>query len=140
VLFQAKTFCFEGGDARIAVLIDAENAQVLKAQVFKGLLDEICKYGTPVVKRCVAILWRELTKRLVSFKRAIYPCIGPLLHCVGKGIPLGCSTPHPLASRERWLRYHLWGVRVSGRDEVRTFSVWWGVKMYKMLSQIADWH
>jgi len=34
------------------VLIDAENAQVLKAQVFKGLIDEISKYGTPVVKRC----------------------------------------------------------------------------------------
>mmetsp|Transcript_3106 Transcript_3106/g.5264 ORF Transcript_3106/g.5264 Transcript_3106/m.5264 type:complete len:337 (-) Transcript_3106:418-1428(-) len=49
---RAKTFCSQGGDARIAVLIDAENAQVLKAQVFKGLIDEISKYGTPVVKRC----------------------------------------------------------------------------------------
>eukprot|EP00240_Pyramimonas_obovata_P015546 CAMPEP_0118948508 /NCGR_PEP_ID=MMETSP1169-20130426/47953_1 /TAXON_ID=36882 /ORGANISM="Pyramimonas obovata, Strain CCMP722" /LENGTH=279 /DNA_ID=CAMNT_0006894959 /DNA_START=252 /DNA_END=1087 /DNA_ORIENTATION=- len=37
------------GDAKIAVLIDAENTP---ASYIKGLFDEISKHGTPVVKRC----------------------------------------------------------------------------------------
>jgi hypothetical protein len=31
----------------------------------------------------------------------------------------------------------LCGVCVSGRDEVRMFGTWWGLEMYKMLSQVA---
>jgi hypothetical protein len=65
-------------------------------------------------------------------------CLGPPpLHGMGEGPPLGCRSPHTLASREGWLHYHLWG-GVGGRDEVRTFDAWCWLEMFKMLSQIAN--
>ena len=66
-----------------------------------------------------------------------YPCLSPPNQCVGEGPPPGCRTPQPLASREGWLHIQLWGVCVSGRDDVRTIGAWWGLDMCKLLSQIA---
>ena len=53
----------------------------------------------------------------------------------GKDPPVALLTH---LTQERSGSIIMCGVCVSGRDEVRTFDAWWGLEIFKLLSQIAN--